>query len=51
MMWRTFLVLMGVWLLAVIGNVTFGGLVHLLLLLALATVLVHLIVSESQRPA
>jgi len=51
MMWTTFLVLMGLWLLGVVGNVTFGGLVHLLLLVALATVLVQLIVSEGQRPA
>ena len=43
MLWTIFVVLMVLWLLAVSSAYTLGGFIHILLLLALASVLIRII--------
>jgi hypothetical protein len=43
MLWTIFLLLMILWLLGVITSYTLGGFIHILLILAIATVLIRII--------
>jgi hypothetical protein len=43
MLWTIFTLLLILWLLGVVSSYTLGGFIHLLLLLALATVLIRII--------
>jgi hypothetical protein len=48
MLWTIFVVLLVLWLLGVVTSYTMGGFIHVLLLLALATVLIRVI--QGRRP-
>lgn len=48
MLWTIFVVLMVLWLLGMVTSYTMGGFIHLLLLLAIATVLIRVI--QGRRP-
>ena len=48
MLWTIFVVLLILWLLGMVSNVTLGGFIHILLLLAVATVLIRII--QGRRP-
>jgi uncharacterized protein DUF5670 len=48
MLWTIFVVLMLLWLLGMLSSYTFGGFIHILLLLALAAVLIRVI--SGRRP-
>lgn len=43
MLWTLFVVLLILWLLGVVSSYTFGGFIHLLLILAIAVVLIRII--------
>ncbi len=43
MLWTIFLVLMILWLLGMVTSYTLGGFIHILLILAIATVLIRVI--------
>ena len=43
MLWTIFVLLLILWLLGMITSYTLGGFIHILLILALATVLIHII--------
>jgi len=43
MLWTVFVVLMILWLLGMVTSYTMGGFIHILLLLALASVLIRVI--------
>jgi Family of unknown function (DUF5670) len=43
MLWTMFALLMILWLLGMVTSYTLGGLIHILLLLAIATVLIRII--------
>lgn len=43
MLWTIFVVLLVLWLLGVVTKVTLGGFIHILLLLAIASVLIRII--------
>ena len=43
MLWTIFVLLMVMWLLGVVTSYTLGGFIHILLLLAIATVLIRII--------
>jgi hypothetical protein len=43
MLWTIFIVLMILWLLGMVSSYTLGGFIHILLILALATVLIRII--------
>jgi hypothetical protein len=43
MLWTIFILLMILWLLGMVSSYTLGGFIHILLLLALATVLIRII--------
>jgi hypothetical protein len=49
MLWTVFAVLLVLWLLGMITSYTMGGFLHLLLILAVATLLIRVI--EGRRPA
>jgi Family of unknown function (DUF5670) len=42
-LWTIFLVLMILWLLGMVSSYTLGGFIHILLILAIATVLIRII--------
>ncbi len=48
MLWNLFLILMILWLLGVVTSYTLGGFIHILLILAIATVLINII--QGRRP-
>lgn len=48
MLWTIFTVLLVLWLLGMVSSYTFGGFIHLLLVLAVAVVLIRVI--QGQRP-
>jgi hypothetical protein len=48
MLWTIFVILMIAWLLGMVSSYTFGGFLHLLLLLAVAVVLINII--QGRRP-
>jgi Family of unknown function (DUF5670) len=48
MLWTIFLILMIMWLLGMVSSYTFGGFIHLLLILAIAVVLINII--QGRRP-
>ena len=48
MLWTIFVILMVMWLLGMVTSYTMGGFIHVLLLLALATVLIRVI--QGRRP-
>lgn len=48
MLWTIFVILMIMWLLGMVSNVTMGGFIHVLLLLAIAAVLIRII--QGRRP-
>jgi hypothetical protein len=48
MLWTIFVILLILWLLGVVSKVTLGGFIHILLLLAIATVLIRII--QGRRP-
>jgi hypothetical protein len=48
MLWTIFVVLLVLWLLGMVTSYTLGGFIHLLLLLAIATVLIRVI--QGRRP-
>jgi hypothetical protein len=48
MLWTIFVVLLLLWLLGMLSSYTFGGFIHILLLLALAAVLIRVI--SGRRP-
>ena len=48
MLWTIFVILMIMWLLGMVSSYTFGGFIHLLLLLAIAVVLINII--QGRRP-
>ncbi|HUG55031.1 MAG TPA: lmo0937 family membrane protein [Vicinamibacteria bacterium] len=48
MLWTIFVVLLILWLLGLVSNVTLGGFIHVLLLLAIGTVLIRII--QGRRP-
>lgn len=50
MLWTVFIILLVLWLLGVVGSYTFGGLVHILLVLAVVALVVQLI-TNSSHPA
>lgn len=43
MLWTIFVILLVLWLLGVVSSYTFGGFIHLLLVLAIVVVLIRLI--------
>jgi Family of unknown function (DUF5670) len=43
MLWTVFLLLMILWLLGMVSSYTLGGFIHILLILAIATVLIRII--------
>jgi hypothetical protein len=43
MLWTVFMVLLVLWLVGVVSSYTLGGFIHILLVLAVATVLIQLI--------
>jgi len=43
MLWTIFLLLMILWLLGIASSYTLGGFIHILLILAIATVLIRII--------
>jgi len=47
MLWTLFIILLVLWLLGVVSSYTFGGFIHLLLILAIAVVLVRIIQGRS----
>ena len=49
MLWTIFMVLMIMWLLGVVTSYTLGGFIHVLLLVAIATVLIRVI--QGRAPA
>ena len=48
MLWTIFLILMTMWALGMATSYTLGGFIHILLLLAIASVLIRII--QGQRP-
>jgi hypothetical protein len=48
MLWTIFVILMIMWLLGMVSSYTFGGFIHLLLILAIAVVLINII--QGRRP-
>jgi uncharacterized protein DUF5670 len=48
MLWTIFVTLLALWLLGIVSAYTFGGFIHVLLVLAVAVVLMRVI--QSQRP-
>lgn len=48
MLWTIFFVLLLLWLLGMVTSYTMGGFIHILLLLAVATVLIRVI--QGRRP-
>jgi phage-related holin len=48
MLWTIFVILMIMWLLGMVSSYTFGGFIHLLLILAIAVVLINVI--SGRRP-
>jgi Family of unknown function (DUF5670) len=48
MLWTLFIILLLMWLLGMVSSYTFGGFIHLLLLLALVAVVIQLI--SGRRP-
>ena len=48
MLWTVFVVLLVLWLLGIVSAYTFGGFIHVLLVLAVAVVLMRVI--QGQRP-
>ena len=48
MLWTIFVILMLAWLVGVLGAYTLGGLIHLLLVLAIAVMLINII--QGRRP-
>jgi hypothetical protein len=49
MLWTIFVILLVLWLLGMATSYTLGGFIHILLLLAIASVLIQLI--QGRRPA
>jgi hypothetical protein len=43
MLWTLFVILLVLWLLGVVSSYTFGGFIHILLILAIAVVLIRII--------
>jgi len=43
MLWTVFVILLVLWLLGIVSSYTFGGFIHLLLVLAIAVVLIRVI--------
>jgi hypothetical protein len=43
MLWTVFVILLVLWLLGIVSSYTFGGFIHLLLILAIAIVLIRVI--------
>jgi Family of unknown function (DUF5670) len=43
MLWTIFVLLMILWLMGMVSSYTFGGFIHILLLLAIAAVLIRII--------
>jgi hypothetical protein len=43
MLWTLFVILLVLWLLGIVSSYTFGGFIHLLLVLAIAVVLIRVI--------
>lgn len=43
MLWTLFVILLVLWLLGVVSSYTFGGFIHLLLILAIAVVLIRVV--------
>jgi hypothetical protein len=48
MLWTIFTVLVVMWLLGMVSNYTLGGFIHILLVLAIVTVLIRVI--QGRRP-
>jgi hypothetical protein len=49
MLWTLFVILLVLWLLGVVSSYTFGGFIHLLLVVAIAVVLIRVI--QGRNPA
>jgi uncharacterized protein DUF5670 len=49
MLWTIFVVLLLMWLLGMVTSYTLGGFIHILLIIALASVLIRII--QGRRPA
>ena len=43
MLWKIFVLLLVLWLLGMVSSYTLGGFIHILLILAIATVLIRII--------
>jgi hypothetical protein len=48
MLWTIFVILLVLWLLGLVTSYTFGGFIHILLVLAIAVVLINII--QGRRP-
>jgi len=48
MLWTIFVLLLVLWLLGMVSSYTFGGFIHILLVLAIVTVLIRII--QGQNP-
>ncbi|HEV2827674.1 MAG TPA: lmo0937 family membrane protein [Pyrinomonadaceae bacterium] len=48
MLWTIFVILLVLWLVGIVSSVTFGGFIHLLLVIALVVLLLNLI--SGRRP-
>ncbi len=48
MLWTIFIILLVLWLLGLVSGSTFGGFIHILLVLAVAVVLIRVI--QGRRP-
>ena len=49
MLWTIFVILLVLWLLGLVSSYTLGGFIHILLLLAIASILIQII--QGRRPA
>jgi len=49
MLWTIFVLLLVLWLLGMVTSYTLGGFIHILLLLAIASILIQII--QGRRPA
>ena len=48
MLWAIFVILLAMWVLGMVTSFTMGGFIHILLILAIAAVLIHII--QGRRP-
>lgn len=48
MLWTLFVILLALWLVGVVSSVTFGGFIHILLVLAVVSLIFQLMTNQSR---